>query len=164
MMRHTGMSSPHRSAQRLREDTSTQVSPSTQLTVKNRSLRCRKPLIRSAILYCRRKIPTAPRSHRWGSKKMRVVSEDVQGSNEGKTGFDKAMYMSRVERAGRRNMYRYHDSRFSKSFLRLSRVMASLVPSPTRPSKDRLMGSKERERGARAPAFLVTESISLWRA
>jgi hypothetical protein len=92
----------------------------------------------------------------------------VQGSNEGKTGFDKAMYLSRVERAGRRNMYRYHDSSFSKakSFLRLFITRDGLVSALTYQAPKRPIDGiqRERERGARAPAFLVTESISLWRA
>jgi len=91
---------------------------------------------------------------------MRVVCEDVQGSNENETGFDRAMYMSRVERAGSRNRYRYHDSSFSKAPGVPSPITRDgFVPlqAPKRPS-DRI------ERGARAPALLVTESISLWRA
>jgi hypothetical protein len=55
-------------------------------------------------------------------------------------------------------MYRYHDSSFIKApaFLRLSRVMPLCPPWSPQPS-DGI------ERWARAPALLVTESISLWR-
>jgi hypothetical protein len=80
------------------------------------------------------------------------MCREVMKTKQGTTGL---CICRKWKRQAVETMYRYHDSSFSKApaFLRLSRVMPLWSPQP----------SDGIERWARAPALLVTESISLWR-